>query len=262
MARLDITIEHGQPPKVAKAKFKAAIHEVQTRFRDWFERIEWTDDDESATFTGSGVQVTLLVRRTLRPCPGFDPALGQAAGRGHPKPNRPRHPSPVARARPPWLGVDVVDRTRRRRWKELPFRGFSRSLACNATRCTSASSARVIGGQSESTKVFQSRKLLRSDDSPHNRCFWWSSISVQSSFSSSSSRSWMSVGSEFPGLSPMCVQNSLKAHRITDGPLVITVIVTLPAVPAVASVGNRLPVLSIGDEARLVDPAAVDVRGR
>ena len=57
VARLDITMEHGQPPKIAKAKFKAAIHEAQTRFRDWFERIEWTDDDESATFTGSGVQV-------------------------------------------------------------------------------------------------------------------------------------------------------------------------------------------------------------
>ena len=57
MARLDITIEHGQPPKLAKAKFKAAIHDAQTRFRDWFDRIEWSDDDESATFTGSGFQV-------------------------------------------------------------------------------------------------------------------------------------------------------------------------------------------------------------
>jgi len=57
VAKLDLTIEHGQSREVAKAKFKAAIDEAQTRFRDWFDRIERTDNDESATFTGSGFTV-------------------------------------------------------------------------------------------------------------------------------------------------------------------------------------------------------------
>jgi hypothetical protein len=57
MARLDITIEHGQPPDVAHAKFQAAIREAKSRFPDWIDRFEWADDGRSATFTGSGFHV-------------------------------------------------------------------------------------------------------------------------------------------------------------------------------------------------------------
>ncbi len=57
MARLDITIEHGQPPEVAQAKFQAAIHETQSRFSSWIHRLDWADDGHSAMIAGSGYEV-------------------------------------------------------------------------------------------------------------------------------------------------------------------------------------------------------------
>jgi hypothetical protein len=57
MARLDITIEHGQPPEVAQAKFQAAIRETQSRFSSWIHRLDWAEDGRSATIAGSGYEI-------------------------------------------------------------------------------------------------------------------------------------------------------------------------------------------------------------
>ena len=57
MARLDITIEHGQPPEVAKAKFQAAILETQSRYSGRIHRLDWAEDGRSATLAGSGYEV-------------------------------------------------------------------------------------------------------------------------------------------------------------------------------------------------------------
>ena len=57
MARLDITIEHGQPLEVAQAKFQAAILATQSRHPGWIHRIDWADDGHSATVTGPGYEV-------------------------------------------------------------------------------------------------------------------------------------------------------------------------------------------------------------
>jgi Putative polyhydroxyalkanoic acid system protein (PHA_gran_rgn) len=57
MAQLDITIEHGQPPEVARAKFQAAIREARSRFPDWIDRLDWSETGDSATFIGSGFNV-------------------------------------------------------------------------------------------------------------------------------------------------------------------------------------------------------------
>ena len=57
MARLDISIAHGQPQELAHPKFLEAIHEAEARFRTWIQRVDWSDDRQSATFTGSNYQV-------------------------------------------------------------------------------------------------------------------------------------------------------------------------------------------------------------
>jgi Putative polyhydroxyalkanoic acid system protein (PHA_gran_rgn) len=57
MARLDITIEHGQPPEVARAKFRAAILDIQSRFSGWIHRVDWAEDGDSATLIGPGYEI-------------------------------------------------------------------------------------------------------------------------------------------------------------------------------------------------------------
>jgi hypothetical protein len=57
MARLDITIEHGLPPEVAQAKFRAAILDIQSRFSGWIHRVDWADDARSATLIGPGYEI-------------------------------------------------------------------------------------------------------------------------------------------------------------------------------------------------------------
>jgi hypothetical protein len=57
MARLDISIAHGQPPEVAQAKFQAAILEIRSRYPGWINRLDWAEDGQSATLTGSGYEV-------------------------------------------------------------------------------------------------------------------------------------------------------------------------------------------------------------
>ncbi len=57
MARLDITIAHGQPPELAQAKFQSAIRETQSRFSSWIHRLDWAEDGHSATLAGSGYEV-------------------------------------------------------------------------------------------------------------------------------------------------------------------------------------------------------------
>ena len=57
MARLDISIEHGQPQELVHSKFLEAIHEAEDQFRNWIQRVDWSDDQSTATFTGSNYQV-------------------------------------------------------------------------------------------------------------------------------------------------------------------------------------------------------------
>jgi hypothetical protein len=59
MARLDLAIEHGQPPDVAQAKFQAAIREAQERFGTWIHRVDWSEDHCAATLSGTGYEVML-----------------------------------------------------------------------------------------------------------------------------------------------------------------------------------------------------------
>jgi hypothetical protein len=57
MARLNIAIEHGQPPDLAAAKFQAAILDAQDRFGSWIDQVDWSEDRRSATLSGSGFEV-------------------------------------------------------------------------------------------------------------------------------------------------------------------------------------------------------------
>ncbi len=57
MAHLDITIEHGQPPEVASAKFRAAILDIKSRLQGWIRQVNWAEDGHSATLVGPGYEI-------------------------------------------------------------------------------------------------------------------------------------------------------------------------------------------------------------
>lgn len=57
MARLSMSFEHGQRPEVAQAKFQAAIRQAEASFGAWIQRVDWAENGQSATLTGSGFEV-------------------------------------------------------------------------------------------------------------------------------------------------------------------------------------------------------------
>lgn len=59
MARLELSIEHGQPMEVAQAKLEAGIDEALSRFGSWVGQVDWSEDRQSATISGSGYEVRL-----------------------------------------------------------------------------------------------------------------------------------------------------------------------------------------------------------
>lgn len=59
MARLELSMEHGQPPEVAQARFEEGIAEAVDRFGSWIGRIDWSEDRHAATIAGSGYEVRL-----------------------------------------------------------------------------------------------------------------------------------------------------------------------------------------------------------
>ena len=59
MARLDLSIEHGQSPEAARAKFEAGINEAASRYGSWIGRLDWTEDRDAAVVSGSGYEVRL-----------------------------------------------------------------------------------------------------------------------------------------------------------------------------------------------------------
>jgi hypothetical protein len=59
MARLDLSVDHDQPPDVAQAKFEAGITEAMARYGKWIGQVDWADDRQAATLSGSGFEVRL-----------------------------------------------------------------------------------------------------------------------------------------------------------------------------------------------------------
>jgi hypothetical protein len=59
MARLDFRLEHQQPIDEAQAKFEAGIDEAVSRFGSWIGRVDWSEDGQAATISGSGYEVRL-----------------------------------------------------------------------------------------------------------------------------------------------------------------------------------------------------------
>jgi hypothetical protein len=57
MAQLNLVFEHGQAPEVARAKFHAAIRELQSGFPGWIRRLDWAQDGHAATIAGPGYEV-------------------------------------------------------------------------------------------------------------------------------------------------------------------------------------------------------------
>jgi hypothetical protein len=59
MARLEFKVEHHQPMEAAQAKFEAGIEEAVSRYRSWVGQVDWSDDGQAATISGSGYKVRL-----------------------------------------------------------------------------------------------------------------------------------------------------------------------------------------------------------
>ncbi len=61
MARVDIKIEHRQPPDTVEEKFQSAIREAEARFRTWIHRVNWSNEGRTAMLVGPGYEVRLEV---------------------------------------------------------------------------------------------------------------------------------------------------------------------------------------------------------
>jgi hypothetical protein len=59
MARVNFTLEHHQPTDVARARFEAGIDEAVSRYRSWIGTVDWSEDGQAATISGSGYEVRL-----------------------------------------------------------------------------------------------------------------------------------------------------------------------------------------------------------
>lgn len=61
MARLDHSLKHGQVPDVALANFRKAIEEAQSKYSTWIHKVNWSDDSRTATLSGPGYSVDLIL---------------------------------------------------------------------------------------------------------------------------------------------------------------------------------------------------------
>jgi hypothetical protein len=59
MAKLNMAIDHGQAPAVARANFERAISAAQDRFSKWIHRADWSANRDSVKMLGPGFDVVL-----------------------------------------------------------------------------------------------------------------------------------------------------------------------------------------------------------
>jgi hypothetical protein len=49
MAQLDLAVDHGQTPEVARANFERAVTAAQDRFSSWIHSLEWSPNRRFVT---------------------------------------------------------------------------------------------------------------------------------------------------------------------------------------------------------------------
>ncbi len=59
MAKLNMAIDHGQTPAMARVNFERAINAAQDRFSKWIHSAEWSADRDSVKMVGPGFDVVL-----------------------------------------------------------------------------------------------------------------------------------------------------------------------------------------------------------
>ena len=59
MAKLNMAIDHGQTPAMARANFERAITAAQNRFSKWIHRADWSAERDSVKMIGPGFDVVL-----------------------------------------------------------------------------------------------------------------------------------------------------------------------------------------------------------
>jgi hypothetical protein len=59
MARLDMTVEHGQTAEGARANFEKAIGAAHAHYGRWIQKVEWSPDRTAVNVSGTGFDVRL-----------------------------------------------------------------------------------------------------------------------------------------------------------------------------------------------------------
>ncbi len=59
MAKLDMAVEHGPTPEVARANFERAITAAQDRYGGWLRRLDWSPDRTAVSVAGTGFDVEI-----------------------------------------------------------------------------------------------------------------------------------------------------------------------------------------------------------
>ena len=59
MARMEFSLEHGQPAESAQAKFEAGMAEAISRYGSWIGRADWSEDRHAVTISGTGYEMRL-----------------------------------------------------------------------------------------------------------------------------------------------------------------------------------------------------------
>jgi hypothetical protein len=59
MAQVNIAIDHGQTPEVARASFERTVTAAQAQYSKWIHRVDWSADRTKVTLAGPGYEVEL-----------------------------------------------------------------------------------------------------------------------------------------------------------------------------------------------------------
>jgi len=59
MAKLNMTVKHGQTAEAVRAKFEKAVTAAHVRHGRWIRQVEWSPDRSEAILSGPGYRITL-----------------------------------------------------------------------------------------------------------------------------------------------------------------------------------------------------------
>jgi hypothetical protein len=80
MSTIQLTVKHGRTLEEARKQLERAVAEVRSRFALLVQRVEWTEDRNGVTMSGTGFVVEMRVDAQNVHVTGDIPLLGQLLG--------------------------------------------------------------------------------------------------------------------------------------------------------------------------------------